>query len=423
MGITTTRSMKTLLVALFATAAFAVAMPNNLDTIDDDNHDSFLQMQELAKKQGANACLSLAKATEDEVKKNVQVLQKTLDQIDKGENCPSKGSAAVASSTKAKVEAQSSLAAANKRKKDADEEKLQFPTYQADSLDGSTCSLFYKSQVWKTSKAKRNAASQAADKAKGALASASQALDADVIAAKKAVTSCQCDVRKLHATSLKKANADAVKANTKAWTKAAHLRCVLEGKNANQCTVPDVPKVKKVSVKDGVKNANCNPEKLVIDKCNGVRYCRGNSDGQKMLFQTYQKNTWEKSRKYICPDGFYWASSSQYRSALASVGQCFAGAPKSSYSYYNQCGWSGYNDPSGTYHTYFRFTDSASNGCYQNVGSAMSLVCNNDQSTGHFAGIVCLKRGWSTPGGNTNPTTQKTWGKANPTKCSLDFKC
>merc|ERR1740133_90609 len=116
--------MNVLLVALFATAAFAVAMPNDLDTIDDDNHDSFLQMQELVTNQGANACLSLAKATEDEVKKNVQALQDALDQIDKGENCPSKGSAAVNEATKAKVEAQTSLTAANKAKKDADEEML-----------------------------------------------------------------------------------------------------------------------------------------------------------------------------------------------------------------------------------------------------------------------------------------------------------
>lgn len=296
---------------------------------------------------------------------------------------------------------------------------LKFPAFQADSLDGSTCSSFYNSQVWKTSKAKRVAASQAADKAKGALASASQALDAAVIAAKKAVTSCQCDVRKLHATSLAKANADAVKANTKAWTKAAHLRCVIEGKTTNQCTVPDVPKVKKVSVQDGVKNANCNPEKLVIDKCNGVRFCKAATMGKALLYQTYQTTTWDPSRKYICPDGFYWASSTQYKNAIQKTGSCFGG----SHTMYNSCGWSGYNDPSGAYHTYYRFTDSPSNGCYQNVGSGTSLVCNGDKTKGNFAGIVCLKRGWKNGSisGNTNPN-QKTWGNANPTKCSLENK-
>jgi len=416
-GLFTPRSMNVLLVALFATAAFAVAMPNDLDTIDDDNHDSFLQMQELVTNQGANACLSLAKATEDEVKKNVQALQDALDQIDKGENCPSKGSSAVNEATKAKVEAQTSLTAANKAKKDADEEMLQFPTYQADSLDGSTCSSFYNSQVWKTSKAKRDAASKAADKAKGALAEASQALDAAVIAAKKAVTSCQCNVRRLHATSLKKANADAVKANTKAWTKAAHLRCVIEGKTTNQCTVPDVPKVKKVSVKDGVKNANCNPEKLEVDKCNGVRYCSPSTDGQKMLYQTYQYATWDQSRKYICPDGFYWASSSQYRAAISRIGQCFGGG----YTMHNACGWNGYAAPSGTSHTYYRFADSPSSSCYQNVGSYTGMNCGGDRSTSGFAGVVCLKRGWTNVGGNTNPN-QKTWGYANPTTCSLDYR-
>lgn len=301
---------------------------------------------------------------------------------------------------------------------------LEFPKIQADSLDGSSCSSFYNSGVWKKSKAKRDAAFKTVEKAKGSLTTASAGLVTAVKAAASAVKKCQCGVKKLHEASLLKANADAVTANEKAWTKAAHLRCVIDGKSTSQCTVPSIPKVKAVAVEVGVKNVNCNPQKLVNDKCNGIRYCKNAiAEDQVMLFQTYQNSKWDPNRVYTCPDGYYWASSSQYKSTYSKIGSCASPPGGGGYTMYNQCGWKGYNDAgAGTYHTYYRFTNSKSTGCYQNVGSPTSLVCNGDKSTGNFAGIVCLKKGYSGAGGNYNPSGG-TWGAApTPTACSLNKK-
>merc|ERR1712022_92906 len=74
------------------------------------------------------------------------------------------------------------------------------------------------------------------------------AKDAAVVAVKK----CQCNAYKAHSKALTDANAKVVSSQTKAWTKAAHLKCVLDGKTTNQCTVPALPKVKGVSLAAGV---------------------------------------------------------------------------------------------------------------------------------------------------------------------------
>jgi len=82
-------------------------------------------------------------------------------------------------------------------------------------------------------------------------------LTAAEAAAKVAMRKCQCDTYQAHEKALAAANAKAKSANTAAWTKAAHLKCVLAGKTTNSCTVPAMPKVKAVTLASGVNAGRC----------------------------------------------------------------------------------------------------------------------------------------------------------------------
>jgi len=74
------------------------------------------------------------------------------------------------------------------------------------------------------------------------------------------VKTCQCDTYKNHQKALADANAKVKAANTKAWTEAAHFKCVLAGKSTNSCTVPPLPQVKATSVATGVGSDKCAPK-------------------------------------------------------------------------------------------------------------------------------------------------------------------
>jgi len=103
--------------------------------------------------------------------------------------------------------------------------------------------------------------------------------------AKKLVAKCKCETKKLLTETMEKMNKEAQDANTKAWNKAYHMECVLDGKTTNNCNVPALPTVQPVPFADGVEDA-CSakvPAGMVgfvgIDTGNPVWQC-GTNNGQ-----------------------------------------------------------------------------------------------------------------------------------------------
>jgi len=405
---------KLLVFALLATAVFAipaddvvsedavvapaiVAQPSEVDETME-----LMQVQAEARalvaKKGKNACRDLATATEDEVKKNIAAFQQALDKINKGKDCLKKGSKLVGIQESALTKAKTTLKNAKAKKKKADEEKLDFGKFQANQLNGNSCSSFYNTAVWKKSKQKRKEARTAMDRAQGSMNTAKKALQDAKNQAAKDITKCQCAVRRNHKSSLEEANKKAYNANIKAWTKAAHIKCAIDGKS--KCNVPPMPKVKKVSVAKGVTQANCNQEKLLTTNngCGGIIYCKKQDTAStaKLIIQLYESTTWNKNHQYNCPDGFYWPTKAQYTTAVPKLGCWTSNAGTT---VYNKCGFKGYTGPDGKGRTYVRFADSKSNGGYQHVGGGWSgSSWSNDYNTNSFAGIVCLKKGWNVGG-------------------------
>merc|ERR1712072_722093 len=219
--------------------------------------EAYAEAEEYRSTHGDGACRTLADATEKEVRDNVRAQQAILNKIDKGDQCHKEGQDAVRS-MKAK------LKSAEKKHKDADAEynkalvaKVDFGRHNFNSIKKNDCSRFFSGASYtqreahvKKTKDKRTSAAGAVTQAKKSLAAAEEAA---VVAARK----CRCRAFTNHASALDAANKKVKDANTKAWTKAAHLKCVLAGKTTNQCSVPALPKVNAVSLHSGVNSGAC----------------------------------------------------------------------------------------------------------------------------------------------------------------------
>merc|ERR1711988_1480912 len=160
---------------------------------------------------------------------------------------------------------------------------------------GGSCDTFFDSQAFKNADATVKKAKAKKDEAKGHVSQAQKSLDAAIEAAKKAVKKCQCNTFQAHKKALDAANSKVKSANTKEWTKAAHLKCVLAGTSYKSCSVPAIPQVKAASVAAGVSNSAC------------VNPCKEYKSNVKFLVKSQYNSHWPKSwsaSKYQMGSGF-----------------------------------------------------------------------------------------------------------------------
>jgi len=260
-------------LCLLAFAALAHAFPEaHLEVADDGwmttaspNAPEMALVEAAKKKVSAmlqtgkdeSACKDLAKATNDEVTDNVAVQQKTLDDMPTGKECDTKGQNLV-------DDANADLAAklsAQKAKKDAldaaSTQKVNFGDFQFDELTENQCGSFFNQKVWTDAKAAVATATTELQQAVQAVTDAEQAVKAAQAQAEKLADECRCKVKNLLEKALEDMNFGAKAANTKAWTEAAHMLCILDG-NTGKCSVPALPVVKPVSISDAVANS-CPP--------------------------------------------------------------------------------------------------------------------------------------------------------------------
>jgi len=255
--------------------------------------------------------------------------------------------------------------------------------------------MFFSTSAYTSAESTQKASKQALDQATGALATAEKGVTAAIAQAKKDVQDCKCKVYNNHKDTLTKANSDAEKANKAGWTKAAHLKCVLEGTSASDCTVPSIPKVKAVTLCDGCDASACHGEcvqNCLNDNCGGWRLLKTCGLGNVALNAA---KSWQGINHFKCPEGWYVPHSTTYFNYMAKNG-CKSNNPKSSthgHTYYNQCGWSSYTF-GGKSRSMFAFTDSLTgNKRYQHAGNYPGYEGNTGFNTNSFAGWVCMREG------------------------------
>jgi len=202
-----------------------------------------------------NSCRTLAKATEAEVTASVNAQQKIIDGMSKGESCDLEGQGLIDKAEKDLKSAQTAEGQAAGKVQKLKTQKINFGDFQFDQLTEGQCSSFFNQDVWKQAKADVAAAKKAYTQAQATTKAAKTAVENAKKEAKKLARECRCKAFTALEKAVKTANDKAKHANTKAWVKATHLRCVLDGKDPSSCTVGSIPTVKMVKVSDEVANS------------------------------------------------------------------------------------------------------------------------------------------------------------------------
>ena len=120
---------------------------------------------------------------------------------------------------------------------------------------------------------------------------------------------------------------------------------------------------------------------LTSDSCKGFRQSTYN---RSVYYAVSSSTTWNKSKYYHCPVGYYWPCTEEGRKIFND--NSWSG-PKS---YHSQCGWSGYNYGGGSRY-YFKFRDSSSTNAYKHAAHHDAQQPYTTSSTSNFAGIICIK--------------------------------
>jgi len=222
---------------------------------------SFAEAQSLMQEQGSNACNDLAKTTEDEVNNNIKREQDMLNKLDRGGSCPSKGDSVVTKAKNEKSAADSAYNQAVRNLNSAKSASVNFGQSRFGSVRKGDCSVFFNSGAYRNAENNVKSKQNIVNQKKGAADAAAKAVkDAEKTKAKM-VAECQCAV----ATNMDKmysaASGRAKNSNQAAWTKAAHLRCVIKGTPANKCSVPAMKTLSKPSLQGGASKSKC-PEGL-----------------------------------------------------------------------------------------------------------------------------------------------------------------
>jgi hypothetical protein len=243
---------------LFAALALTAALPMENESVSDDavaTVDTLLQAGK-----SKSACKDLADSTIKEINNAVGTAEKLIKNLDTGKSCAKEGQGSVDKAKKGLQDAQKKSDDAHNAATKACNAKVTFGPKKFSSLKKGNCDTFFNDPKYTKAKKKCDKANEKATKAKGALDEAKKGLKNAGDAAKKEKNECECKAKKAHANAVKAAGDASSKANKKAWTKAHHMLCVLDGKHKN-CKVPALPAVKVPSLAKGVNKAVCKTTK------------------------------------------------------------------------------------------------------------------------------------------------------------------
>lgn len=340
-------------------------------------------------------CDAMIKASKDGVKKIVIAEQTRVNKLDNGKHCFSVGKNQMSVAISTEHKAALNLKKARKKLADAMDTPIIWK-YLFSKVSEKNPSMFFKAPQYLRVKALVKKLRREVQIAKGVLHQAKTTHTAAIKTKSGKMLKCRCDTYTKMQNEIKMVNVAIHKANIKAWTKAAHLKCILGGTPIAKCAVKAIPKVHAPKLARGVGKSACHqPDKdLLKDKCHGWQVDQQCSKG-KVAFQSYSKTVWHKNRKYECRTGWHQPKAADYFKLMKSKG-CYSNRNRGDHPVYGRCGWRGYNY--GSQHRYYyTFSDTVKNSRYQHNGNYVGYQNNKLSSfarsatVGNWAGIVCMK--------------------------------
>jgi len=195
------------------------------------------------------------------VKDDVKAEQDLIDKMDNRKDCHKAGDEVIAKAEDDLKNAKKARDDAKQAEEDAESKKINlgkftFATLE-DIVDAGSCdNKVIKASEYSDHTPAVSAAREDHQLKVGEVGEAEKALEQAKEEAARMVKSCNCKVVQEHGAALEAANSKMAEANKKAWTQAAHIRCVVAGTKLDACGVGDVPVVKAAQLAEGVTCEN-----------------------------------------------------------------------------------------------------------------------------------------------------------------------
>merc|ERR1711871_1696745 len=263
-GITTTENrMGRLSFVVVATLlAFAVS-----EIIETEVEESYSPEQAHADAQHAidaliqlgrkdSACRSLSHTTKKEIKDGQRNTQRLINRMDVGKTCHKAGLSAYNAAKSHETRARNAYNSATKACNKAKGARVQVGRKSLSQFTVG-CAAFLNDAKYVAAKRHMTNTCNDAIKKKAAYENSKKATATAHKAHLKSKAKCACRAQKNHKAAVAARNKFNSAANAKAWTKAHHMLCVLDGKSANRCSVPRVPKCHAPSMPNWVARTKC----------------------------------------------------------------------------------------------------------------------------------------------------------------------
>jgi len=232
--------MMRVLFAVVALVALASALQEEINEDFSEASQAVEVMLQAGKSD--SACRKLADDSKKEITNGQKNTQNLLNRMDVGKNCHKAGLSALNAAKKREGNAKKAADTASKNCNKAKNAKVQVGKKTLSQFKVG-CSAFLNDRAYTSAKGHMTRTCNDARKKKAAHADSKKATASAAKAHQKAKEQCACRAQKNHKAAVKTTSNFNSAANSKAWTKAHHMMCVLDGKAANKCKVPRVPRV------------------------------------------------------------------------------------------------------------------------------------------------------------------------------------
>merc|ERR1711967_69870 len=189
-----------------------------------------------------SACRKLANGSKQEISNGQKNTQRLLNRMDVGKNCHTAGLSAYNAAKRRESNAKKAADTATRNCNKAKNVRVKVGSKSLSQFKVA-CSTFLNDRAYTSAKGHMTRTCNDATRKRAAHADSRRATASALRAHQKAKEQCACRAQKTHKAAVRTTSNFNSAANAKAWTKAHHMLCVLDGKAANRCSVPRVPRV------------------------------------------------------------------------------------------------------------------------------------------------------------------------------------
>jgi len=204
-----------------------------------------------------DACAKLADSSIKEITDGQRNTQRLVNRMDVGKNCHTAGLAAYNAAKSRETSARNAYHSANNAYNRAKGARVKTSPFTVSKVKANGCLDVSKDSAYIAAKRHVTTTNNNKIRKKAAYDNSRKATADALKAHQKAKVACACRAQKNHKAAVKATSNFNSSKNAKAWTKAYHMKCVLDGKPANKCAVPRVPRVTSPSMPSWVARTSC----------------------------------------------------------------------------------------------------------------------------------------------------------------------